>query len=226
MFRAVLFDLDDTLADQESAASAAVVSWARDHGVAGGDLSRRWSQISQVHYGRYQRRELTFAQQRRERARDLLAAKVDDDTADEFFDGYLRRYEAGWQVFADAVPALRRARAAGLTVAVLTNGDEEHQRFKVETLGLADHLDLMIASSVLPAGKPDPRAFAHALDLVGVAAHETLMVGNSLDHDVRGALAAGPHAVLLDRHDAHPGVDLDLVTTLDDLTFAGRADVG
>lgn len=51
------------------------------------------------------------------------------------FAGYLSRYEAGWSLFDDAVPALRRARSAGLSVAIFTNGDENQQRHKLRVLG-------------------------------------------------------------------------------------------
>jgi putative hydrolase of the HAD superfamily len=78
---------------------------------------------------------------------------------------------------------------------------------------------VMVASSSLPAGKPDPRAFQHMLGLLGLAADEALMVGDSLDKDVDGALAAGLPAVLLDRSGAHPGADVRRIRTLDELTF-------
>lgn len=219
MLRAVLFDLDDTLVDQASAAAEAVVAWAADHGITDNDVGRRWAEISEVYYARYQRRELSFAQQRRERARAFLGVEVDDLQADDLFAGYLSRYEAGWTLFDDAVPALRRARAVGLTVAVFTNGDEEHQRFKLNRFGLTNEIDVLVASSTLPAGKPDPRAFRHALSRVGVAAHEAVMVGNSPGKDVRGAINAGLDAVLLDRHDVHSDMSAKRVRSLDDLTF-------
>lgn len=166
----VLFDLDDTLVDQKSAANAAVLDWAAEHGIDDEDVAHRWGAISAVHYARYQRRELTFAQQRRARAREFLSLDVSDADADAIFAGYLERYEAGWTLFDDAIPALRRARSAGLTVAVFTNGNEDHQRQKLQMFGLEDEVDAVIASSSLPVGKPDPRAFHAALERVGAKA--------------------------------------------------------
>lgn len=90
-----------------------------------------------------------------------------------------------WTISDDAVPALRRARAAGLPVAVSTNGDEGHQRFKLKKLDLTDEIDV------------------HPHEVIGAATDEAVMVGNSLKNDVRGALAIELDAVLLDRHDAH-----------------------
>ncbi|GIF38098.1 haloacid dehalogenase [Actinoplanes xinjiangensis] len=217
--RAIVFDLDDTLVDQVTASGAAVVAWAATLGVTGPDVPGRWAALSERHYARYQLREITFSGQRRERVREFLGAELSDAEADGLFAGYLERYEAGWTVFGDAIPALRRVRAAGLTAAVLTNGDEGQQRRKLDRLGLAPEIDLMVASSSLPAGKPDPRAYRHVVDLLGVAAGAALMVGDSLVRDVRGALAAGLPAVLLDRFDAHPTTDVRRIRTLDELTF-------
>lgn len=219
MLRTVIFDLDDTLVDQKTAAQSAVVVWAQEHGLVGPEVVERWAAISNAHYERYQAREITFAEQRRVRTREFLDIDVDDEQADALFAGYLERYEAGWTTFDDAVPALRRARDQGLTVAILTNGDHDHQTVKLERLGLAGEVDVLIASSTLAAGKPDPRAFTETLSRIGVAAEQALMVGDSLENDVEGALGAGVAAVLLDRYDEHPDAGHPRVRTLADLDF-------
>ena len=215
MLSAVIFDLDDTLVDHSSAADSAARSWAADHGLADPDPCTRWADVASVHFARYQRRQLTFDEQRRERVRDLLGRDLGDPEADDLFADYLTRYEAAWRAFADAVPALRRARAGGLGVAVLTNGDAEQQRAKVDRLGLTAEIDLLVPSSELLAGKPDSRAFLSTTERLGVSPADCLMVGDSLTDDVHGGLAAGLQAILLDRHDNHPSVDVRRARSLD-----------
>ncbi|AEV84184.1 haloacid dehalogenase [Actinoplanes sp. SE50] len=216
---AVLFDLDDTLIDETTASRDAVLAWAAELELTGPGADQRWARISARHYSRYQRRELSFAQQRRERVRDFLGTALTDTAADRLFATYLRHYEAAWTVFDDAVPTLRRARESGLRVAVLTNGEHSQQHHKLERLSLLSEIDLLVASSTLPAGKPDPGAFRHTVNHLGVEPVDVVMVGDSLEKDVFGARAAGLSAILLDRDGTRAGSGVPRVRSLNDLVF-------
>ncbi|MFE7227393.1 HAD family hydrolase [Nocardioides sp. NPDC057577] len=218
MLRAIVFDLDDTLVDQAGAARAAVVGWAAEHGISG-DVEARWDVVSEQHYQRYQRREISFQEQRRARTREFLGADVSDAEADALFASYLTRYEAQWVAFHDAAPTLSRVREAGLRTVVLTNGDDAHQRLKLDLTGLAAEVDLLVSTSTLPASKPDRRAYLLTCERAGIAPVEALMVGNSLAHDALGPIEAGLDAVLLDRHDAHPDAPVPRIGSLHDLSW-------
>ncbi|GAA1674491.1 HAD family hydrolase [Kribbella yunnanensis] len=219
MLKVVLFDLDGTLVEQEGAAARAVVEWAAQYGIKGPDVAERWAAVSERHYRRYQRRELTFDEQRRARVREFLGLHADDTEIDAIFDGYLWRYEAGWRLFDDAIPAVRRARAAGLRVVIFSNGNTAHQQQKLDRFGLTAEIDRFISSEELPAGKPDPRAFQQALTLIGVEPDQALMVGDSLTNDIDGALAVGMGAVLLARSGQHADVGVRRIASLDELSW-------
>ena len=230
MISAVLFDLDDTLMDHQTAAARAVAVWADEHGLRGepGDLAERWVAVSNRWYHRWQLRELTVGEQQRARVREFLPHLdlTRDDAAQAAFDAYADCYRAAWTPFPDARPALERARAARLAVGVLTNGIGEFQRAKLERAGLTDLVDAFVPSSELPWSKPDPRPFHTACARLGSDPASTLMVGDSLPHDVHGARAAGLPAVLLDRYDAARHADLRggvRVRSLDDLAFGAQA---
>lgn len=227
VIRAVLFDLDDTLMDHQSAADRAVVHWAETMGVHGDpdELAGRWTQVSNRHYTRFQQREISAPEQQRARVRDFLPhldLRSDAD-AQAAFDAYVRLYRAAWTAFPDAVPALQRARCARLRVGMLTNGEEAFQRAKMIRGHLATYVDVFVASSTLPWSKPDARAFQAACDQLGSEPASTLMVGDSLTNDVYGARSAGLPAVLLDRGGRHADIDLRgavRVSSLADLAFS------
>lgn len=219
--RAVLFDLDDTLFDHSTAARSAVARWASERGLVGEEeqLSSRWRSVSDLHYRRYQAREITFEEQGRERVREFLARDFDVAEADEAFDDYRRHYRMDWRAFPDARPTIERLHADGVVVGVLTNGAREQQALKIERVGLADLRMPLFASSDFPAGKPDPRPFLGACEELGLPPDQVTMVGDSLPIDVEGALGAGLDAVLLDRFDAHPGHDGARIRSLDELSI-------
>jgi putative hydrolase of the HAD superfamily len=97
------------------------------------------------------------------------------------------------------VPAvLRAARASGVRLVVVSNWDVSLHDVLVET-GLAPLLDATVTSAEVGTAKPAPAIFMHALGFAGVAAHEAIHVGDSVEHDVVGARAAGIEPLLVVR---------------------------
>jgi putative hydrolase of the HAD superfamily len=93
-------------------------------------------------------------------------------------------------------------------LALVTNGASDLQRRKLALTGLAEHFDFVVASCDIGVGKPDPAIFRVALEALGVAASDAVMVGNDRDRDIRGAAAAGVRALWIqhggdDRADLH-----------------------
>jgi putative hydrolase of the HAD superfamily len=203
----LLLDLDDTLVDHRGAADRGLRSWLTGLGLAEtpSELEshvERWFALEARHYERAQRREISYTEQRRVRIREFLPGwdLADDALADDVFAGFLGCYQAAWRAFDDAAETVERALAAGLKVGVLTNGQLEIQTEKLRRTGLL-HADVPVfASSALPAAKPDRRSYLAACEALGVAPGATLMVGDSVRHDVVGAQRAGLRALLLDRH--------------------------
>ena len=107
----------------------------------------------------------------------------------------------------ELVPDARRVvveLARRLRVGIVTNGIPELQRRKLAALEVDSELEHVVVSGALGFGKPDPRIFQHALRLFQAPARACLMVGNSLEHDVAGACAAGIRAVWF-AHEEIPG---------------------
>jgi HAD superfamily hydrolase (TIGR01509 family) len=99
----------------------------------------------------------------------------------------------------DEVPfVLRELATAGLRTGLISNSHRCLASFQ-------SHFELqgMIAATVSSSEhgfmKPNPSIFSAALQLVNVAPADAVMVGDSVRHDVEGALRAGMRAVLLNR---------------------------
>ena len=97
-----------------------------------------------------------------------------------------------------AVGFLARCAAAGVPVCVVTDMTAAVQIRKLARLGLGDAVAHLVTSEEIGAEKPDPRLFRSALAKLGVAAERAVMLGDSPEKDVRGALACGIAAGLID----------------------------
>jgi putative hydrolase of the HAD superfamily len=109
---------------------------------------------------------------------------------------------ARFETFPDAVPvleALHGTRPLGL----LTNGEASLQREKLAASGLEPYFDATVVSSEIDAGKPEPAAFAAMLERLD--ASSAVMVGDSLERDIDGALGAGLRAVWVNRNGTDGG---------------------
>ena len=94
-------------------------------------------------------------------------------------------------------PLFETLRARGLKLAILSNWDSRLHRV-VAGLGWRGYLDHVFVSADLGVEKPAPAIFSHAATALGCAPGEILHVGDSIEHDIAGALAAGWHAAWLD----------------------------
>jgi putative hydrolase of the HAD superfamily len=99
--------------------------------------------------------------------------------------------------------AVMRLREAGLALAVVSNSEGNIEAM-LRDIGLAPLFDTILDSTVVGFAKPDPRIFALALERLGVAAADAIMVGDSPNADVEGARGAGVRAALLDPFDLYP----------------------
>jgi FMN phosphatase YigB (HAD superfamily) len=92
-----------------------------------------------------------------------------------------------WVAFDDTLPVLRELKARGVKIVVLSNIGIDI-RGCLDRAGVSDLLDGVVLSYEVGLVKPDPAIYEHALDVLGVPASQTLMVGDSPQDDVGGAV--------------------------------------
>ena len=103
---------------------------------------------------------------------------------------------------------------------MITNGAPDVQAYKIDLAALRPWFDPIVISGEVGLGKPRRRLFEHAVRLANCTAGECVMIGNSFNRDVRGALEAGLHAVWLNlKHAEAPrgNVRFDTIYTLSEL---------
>lgn len=191
-YSTLLFDLDNTLFDAETAELLAF-----DHALAAGGVPEPRSHlatyevINRALWAAVERQELTPNEVQARRFVDLVAtAGLDADPrllADEFV--------AGMGRFGDLYPGARAVLerlATDATLALVTNGLGAIQRARVDRLALEPLFSAIVISGEVDTAKPGTRIFDIAFEALDWPDRESaLMVGDSLSSDMAGGAVYG-----------------------------------
>ena len=128
-------------------------------------------------------------------------------------EAYGPAFRAAQRLFPDVPRLLDEAGRRALPLALLTNSAHAPTRVKLEALGLVERFEVVVTTDTLGFGKPDPRVYREACRQVGARPGDVVSLGDSLEWDVLGALAAGLRAIWLDR--AGVGTDQPLASVRD-----------
>lgn len=177
--RAVLFDLDGTLADTALDLVAAVNKVRTDRGLAPGPYE-------------------TLRLQASHGARGLIGSAFGVAPEDAAFpslrDAFLANYEAALCVQSrlfDGIPALLEALAArGMPWGIVTNKAARLTDPLVELLGLAEGAACVVSGDTTPHSKPHPAPLLYAAERIGIAPGRIVYVGDDL-RDIQAGKAAG-----------------------------------
>lgn len=206
----MLIDLDDTILD---AYSNPEIAWlevltefrsdlggltpeqARDAVVASAD--RFWADPER---GRIWRQQLFGA--RREVVRlafEAVAAEggpvLREPALHAIADRFSTMREERHAPFPGAIETLKELRDHGVQLALVTNGAGEIQRAKLARFSLEAHFHHIQIEGEHGFGKPDERAYRHALQALGVGPADAWMVGDNLEWEVAAPQRIGMYAV-------------------------------
>lgn len=132
------------------------------------------------------------------------------DIWDEFGKGHR------WKPEPTAKDTLNQLRERGYKTAILSNWDSRIHQVLSET-GFAPLLDHVFVSSEIGHEKPDSQIFAHCQSQLALPPEQILHIGDSLQHDIEGATAAGWQAIRISEDANHNGNDYRNITQLSQL---------
>lgn len=108
-----------------------------------------------------------------------------------------------FEIYDDVPEALRLLAAAGVRIGLISNSHRCLASFQTH-FDLTGLITATVSSSDHGMMKPHPSIFTAALALLNVPPADALMVGDSVKHDIEGALQVGMRAALLHRSGVHP----------------------
>lgn len=203
--RAILFDLDDTII---SAYGRPLVAWRKvtrefAPALAPFDSQAVAEEIAAeaLAFWGDAGRHRTWRQSLQQARRLIVASALpgrDAAVTEAIADRFTRLRDEEMHLFPGAVETLEELRRLGVRMALITNGDGETQRGKIERFALARHFDHIQIEGEHGFGKPEERAYRHALGALQVRPAETWMVGDNLEWEVAAPQRLGITGIWFD----------------------------
>lgn len=102
-------------------------------------------------------------------------------------------------------------------LAVLSNGNKESQRRKMDTIAIYDLLDYSLIASEYIVWKPDKRIFEFTCQQLGLKPEECAYIGDSYRIDIIGSRNAGLMPVFVNRKKENCDEDITVINEISEL---------
>ena len=225
-YKHLFFDLDHTIWDFDKNAEEAlhelyVIYGLKELGLHSPDLfietythhnHRLWAEY---HTGKITKAELREARFKK----TFLDLGLQPEVIPAGFeDAYVKLCPTKTNLFPDAHETLRYLQSKYM-LHLISNGFQESTALKISGTNIGSYFENVIISEVVGVNKPDKAIFEHALSLAGAVKNESLMIGDSLEADVYGALNFGMDAIYFNPTGLDKPEDVPLqITNLKELT--------
>ena len=230
LYRCIFFDAGNTLLSVHPSIGYIYADTARRYGA---DLDEHtveasfkslWNQTTPLVSNEGHR--LTYERERdwwRDIVRHVFQDHVRFEDFDAFFNDLYTRFALpeSWKLYADVIEILDCLKKDGFRIAMISNWDSRLPAL-IQQLGISSYFEKIVVSALVGYEKPHPAIFRIALEDTGLAAGETVYVGDDLFLDYQAARKAGMNAIHLDRYGRFEPHD-DRISTLHELLPRVRA---
>ena len=198
-YKHLFFDLDHTLWDFDANARATLQQLhidlnLVDKGVHDFDLfHKNYLQHNEKLWARYRNGQIKQDELRIKRMwLTLLDFQIaDEDLSRQLSELFLQLLPTRTILFPDTVEVLQYLTDKGYGLHLITNGFEKTQHEKLQSSGLNIFFKHVITSEGSNSLKPEKEIFDYALAKANTNVRESIMIGDTLDVDILGAMNAG-----------------------------------
>jgi len=195
--RAIIFDLDETLADRTRTRDRFIALWIqhywndRDH-----DPEQLHAVFSRLDNNGYRPKDELFHMLVEGLAWTNPPAEA-EHTA--FWQEHFPKLTEPMDNLHNTLDYFHRQ---GLKIGLITNGKEQVQRAKIDTLAIGRYFHATLISGAVGVKKPEPAIFDQCLKALDIAPEEAWYVGDHPVNDVQGSAAAGITPIWLSQYKA------------------------
>ena len=200
----VFFDLDHTLWDFEKNSEATFASIFEElkFDFSLQDFLHFYNPINHFYWKLYRENKISETELRRLRLKKTFAKMGITPSAkliNKISELYIERLSKHTHLFENTVAVLEYL-FPKYKLHIITNGFENVQQRKLKNSGIAHFFDVVLTAEKAGYKKPHPTIFIAALEEAKVLPEHALMIGDSLEADVQGALKLGMQAIHFNSH--------------------------
>lgn len=219
--RAIFFDLDGTLLNHELGIRTAVSRTCAALGkryqqIISNQLERVYLNVARriwLNYGSVPRASGSQVSSAKEIRWEVWGKALeayglnDKEILAEAIRIYTKERKGTYFVFPETMQVIKTLKC-NYSLGVISNGPGDIQHEKLNATGIGLYMDVLLASGDFGIGKPDPRIFLRALELIKVSHEEAIFVGDSIKDDVLGAKGVGMYTIWINRMQSNRLPDL------------------
>jgi len=193
--RHILFDLGGTLMHSRGdwtpvfeRADQALVSELSEHDI---ELDTKVFRARLHEY--YEQRDKDFQETTyhfvlRELLTDLGYAEVTEPVFRSALDAMYSITQTNWTLEDDTLATIQKLKSKKYNLGIFSNaGDDKDVQELIESFDIRTYFDFVLTSAACYYRKPHPRAFEIALAQWSIPPEDAIMIGDSLEADIRGA---------------------------------------
>jgi putative hydrolase of the HAD superfamily len=201
-YKHIFFDLDHTIWDfdknaQETLHELYIIHKLADLGLPSAELFiETYTRNNHKLWAQYHVGAITkdYLREARFKTTFLELGMQPELIPDGFEDEYVKLCPTKTNLFPDAHEVLTYLRSKYI-LHLISNGFKESTEIKIAGSNISHYFDQIIISETVGVNKPDKAIFDHALSLARAVKDESIMIGDSIEADIRGALNFGMDAV-------------------------------
>jgi YjjG family noncanonical pyrimidine nucleotidase len=202
----IFFDLDHTLWDFDKNSGFAFENIFKKHNL---NLDVRlflehYIPRNQYYWKLYQVNKVTHQDLRFYRLKDvfdILGFTISDEMINQLSDDYILHLPDSNHLFDGTIEVLDYLKE-GYHLHIITNGFSIVQHKKLKNSKIDHFFKTVTNSEMAGVKKPHPNIFEFALDSANATKEESIMIGDSFEADIEGALNFGMDAVFFNEHNS------------------------
>ena len=204
-YRHLFFDLDHTLWDFETNAKETLQELydsnnLKDRGVV--DFNSFYQHYSFHNHRLWDRYTKGFIKQEELRWKRMWLALLEFKIADDILSRklsleFLQILPTKRNIFPYTIEILEYLKSKNYTLHLITNVFEQVQYGKLKNSNMDHYFDKVITSELANSLKPNKEIFDFALEKTGAKIAESIMIGDNIEADIKGAMNVGWDAIFV-----------------------------